>query len=288
MGYADIPNLYKAQEILLFKRCYAMEKIHGTSANISWKDGKVGFFSGGEKHEKFLALFDQEKLAAIFLAHFGADIKVRVHGEAYGGKQQGMGYTYGPNLKFIVFDVRVDDVWLAVPKAEKVASDLGLDFVHYKEIPTDLVAIDAERDAESVQAILNGMGPGKMREGVVLRPPIEVVMNNGERIMAKHKRDEFKERQHVPKVDDPAKLAVMTEAAAIAEEWVIPMRLEHILQDLPHATGIEHTGEIVKAMIADVRKESKGEIAEGKAIDAAIGRKAAELWKRHVKAKAGM
>jgi len=287
MGYADIGNLYKAQEILLFKRCFATEKVHGTSAHLSWNEGKLGFFSGGEKHEKFVALFDQEKLTAIFTANFG-DMKIRVHGEAYGGKQQGMSHTYGPNLKFIVFDVKVEESWLSVPKAEKVAGDLGLEFVHYVEIPTDLAAIDAERDADSVQAIRNGMGPGHMREGIVLRPPVEVALNNGERIIAKHKRDEFKERAHVPKVADAAKAAILTEAAAIADEWVIPMRLEHILQDLPHATGIEHTGEIVKAMIADVHKEAKGEIAEGKEIDSAIGRKAAELWKRHIKAKAGM
>lgn len=282
MGYADISNLYRAQEILLFKRCHALEKIHGTSANLSWNNGQLGFFSGGEKHEKFVALFDQEKLVTILTANFGADMKVKIHGEAYGGKQQGMSATYGPNLKFIAFDVKVDEHWLSVPKAEKVASDLGLEFVHYKEIPTDLAAIDAERDADSVQAIRNGMGPGKMREGIVLRPPIEVTMNNGERIIAKHKRTEFSERAHVPKVDDPAKLAVMTKAAEIAEEWMVPMRLEHILQELPHATGMEHTGEVVKAAIADVYKESKGEIVESKEVSAAIGRVAAKLWKQRV------
>jgi hypothetical protein len=193
-----------------------------------------------------------------------------------------MSHTYGPNLKFIVFDVRVEESWLSVPKAEKVASDLGLEFVHYVEIQTDLAAIDAERDADSVQAIRNGMGPGKMREGIVLRPPIEVTMNNGERIITKHKRTEFSERVHVPKIDDPAKLVVMTKAAEIAEEWMVPMRLEHILQELPHATGMEHTGEVVKAAIADVYKESKGEIVESKEVSAAIGRVAAKLWKQYV------
>lgn len=287
MGYADISNLYRAQEILLFKRCYATEKVHGTSAHLSWNEGKLGFFSGGEKHEKFVGLFDQEKLTAIFTANFG-DMKVMVHGEAYGGKQQGMAHTYGPNLKFIVFDVKVEESWLSVPKAEKVASDLGLEFVHYVEIPTDIAVIDAERDADSVQAVRNSMGPGHMREGIVLRPPIEVTMNNGERVIAKHKREEFKERQHVPKVVDAAKMEVMTKAQDIADEWVVPMRLEHILQDLPHANGMEHTGEIVKAMIADVYKESKGEIVESKEVSAAIGRKAAELWKRRIRAKANL
>jgi len=288
MGYLGIANLYKSQEILLFKRCYSLEKVDGTSSHLSWNEGKLGFFSGGSKHESFVALFDHDALVKAFTENFGTDMKVIVYGEAYGGKLQGMSATYGSNLRFVAFDVRVGECWLSVPKAEKVATDLGLEFVHYDEIPTELHIIDAHRDADSVQAVRNGMGPGHMREGIVLRPPVEVTLNNGERIIAKHKRDEFKERAHVPKVSDPAKAAILTEAAAIADEWVIPMRLEHILQDLPHATGIEHTGEIVKAMIADVHKEAKGEIAEGKEIDSAIGRKAAELWKRHIKAKAGM
>lgn len=287
MGYANILNLYKAQEILLFKRCFVMEKIHGTSAHLSWNNGQLGFFSGGEKHEKFVALFDQENLVKVFTANFG-NIKVMVHGEAYDGKQQDMSHTYGPNLKFIVFDIRVEESWLSVLKAEKVATDLGLEFVHYVDIPTDLAVIDAERDADSVQAVRNGMGTGHMREGIVLRPPIEVTLNNGERVITKHKRDEFKEREHVPKVVDASKMEIMTKAQDVADEWVIPMRLEHILQDLPHANGMEHTGEIVKAMIADVYKESKGEIVESKEVSTAIGRKTVELWKKHIKSKAGI
>jgi hypothetical protein len=41
-------------------------------------------------------------------------------------------------------------------------------------------------------------------------------------------------------------------------------------------------------MITDVYKESKGEIVESKEVSAAIGRKAAALWKQHIKSKAGM
>ena len=29
MSYMEIPNLYKDKTILMFKQCYAMEKIHG-------------------------------------------------------------------------------------------------------------------------------------------------------------------------------------------------------------------------------------------------------------------
>ena len=63
MSYMHISNLYRERDILLFKECYAMEKIHGTSAHISFtpslKPGteQLNFFSGGEKHENFIKLF---------------------------------------------------------------------------------------------------------------------------------------------------------------------------------------------------------------------------------------
>ena len=37
MGYADIPNLYSDQTILLLKECYALEKVHGSSSHLSFK-----------------------------------------------------------------------------------------------------------------------------------------------------------------------------------------------------------------------------------------------------------
>jgi len=287
MGYLHISNLYSKQEILLFKECYALEKCDGCSAHITWKEGKLSFFSGGAKHESFVALFDQEKLTQALLANIGQDNAI-VYGEAYGGKLQGMAHTYGPILKFIAFDVKIGESWLSVPQAEDVVKKLGLEFIYYVKIPTDLAAIDAERDADSVQAVRNGMGSGHIREGVVLRPLIEVTMNNGERIIAKHKREEFQERKHVPKVVDAAKAAVLTEAQAIADEYVIPMRLEHVLQTLPQATGMEHTRDVITAMIEDVYREAKGEIVESKEVASAIGKRAAELWKKRIKEKAGM
>ena len=57
MGYLHIRNLYQDQDILLFKECYALEKIHGTSAHIAW-DGELKFFAGGCNHDRFCALFN--------------------------------------------------------------------------------------------------------------------------------------------------------------------------------------------------------------------------------------
>lgn len=282
MSYAHILNLYKSQDILLFKECYAMEKIEGTSAHISFKeDGTVTFFSGGANHEMFVKLFDQEKLKAVYDERYNV-FDLTIYGEAYGGKIQGMSKTYGPDLKFVAFEVKIGHSWLDVPNAKDVVSHFNLDFVDYVRIPTTLEAIDAERDKDSVQAVKNKMGEGHMREGIILRPIVEVRLNNGSRIMAKHKRPEFSETRTKRKVVDPAKLEVLKGAERIAEEWVTPRRLEHVLDKIPDHMDISKTGIVIKAMQEDVLREAEGEIEVNKSVLTAIGKKTATLFKNLV------
>jgi len=257
--------------------------VHNSSSNVSWSDGQLSFFSGCAKHESFVALFDQEKLRAGF-TEMGCE-KVKVFGEVIGGKIQGMAKTYSTNMSFIAFEVQIDEKWLDVPTANKVVSRLGLEFVPWEEISTDMVEIDAMRDKPSEIAIRRGCGNDKMREGVVLRPLIEVTKNNGERIIAKHKADAFRERATPQKVVDPSKLVVLNEANAIADEWVTPTRLNHVLQKMPQDIGIESTGEVIKNMVFDVYTEASGEIIESKEVAAAIGKKTAMLFKQYLKSK---
>lgn len=280
MGYLHIDNLYKDQTILIFKECYALEKIHGTSAHIGWnhETKEIRLFSGGEKHEKFRDLFDMEALWETFGNKFPLS-SVIVYGEAYGGKQQGMSATYGPSLKFVAFDVRVGDVWLGVENAAAVAGSLGLEFVDFKRVSTDLEVLNAERDSDSAQAIRNGMGTGKMREGVVLRPIVEFRMNNGGRIISKHKRDEFKETK-TPRVVDPAQMKILEDAKAIAEEWVTEMRLIHVLDKMPTDTGMEHTRDVISAMTEDIVREASGEIIDSVEARRAIASKTAQMFKK--------
>ena len=285
MGYAHISNLYKDQEILMFRECYALEKIHGTSAHVAWKDNSIRFFSGGASHALFIKLFDEEALRLKFAALGSPD--VTVHGEAYGGKEQGQRHRYGDNLKFIAFDVKIDGCWLAVPQAEEVAKSLGLEFVHYVRISTDLPEIDAQRDADSVQAVRNGITEPMKREGVVLRPLIEVRKNNGERIVAKHKGDEFKETATPRKVVDQDKQKVIEEAEAIAFEWVTHERLLHVLDKLGQV-NMEDAVKVIRAMQEDVNREAAGEIVASKDADRAIGRRAVQLFKKHLQANIGL
>lgn len=278
MAYMHIDNLYKNGDILLHKRCYAMEKIHGTSAHISYKNGRIAFFSGGAKYEEFVKLFDidslQEKMGALNLG----DTSLHIYGEAYGGKMHGMSATYGNSLKFVVFEVKIGDMWLAVPQAESFANDLGLEFVHYLEIPCDLESIDRQMNEPSVQAIRNGIPELKMREGIVLRPLIEVRKNNGERIIAKHKRPEFSETRTPRVVGD--KLEKMAEANAIVKEWATEERLSHILGRGEVELQIENIGKIIELMVEDIYREGEGEIVESNELRKAIGRTTALMCKR--------
>jgi hypothetical protein len=285
MGYLHINNLYKSQSILLFKECYAMEKIHGTSAHISWNftNKVVNFSSGGESHENFIKLFDQEFLKAKFIEVF-PDIDVVIFGEAYAGKQQGQSHVYGKQPKFIGFDVKVGDYWLAVPNAEDVCKQFNIEFVHYRKIEVNLENLTAERDMDSVQAVRNGMGYGHRREGIVLRPLVEMRINNGDRVICKYKPDEQMETKTKREVSEE-QLKVLSDAKAIAEEWVTNLRLEHILQKFPADVSMESMGEVIKAMIEDVYREGKGEIVESKEVGKAIGGKAVQLFKQKLQSK---
>lgn len=279
MGYLHIENLYKSQDILLFRRCYALEKVHGTSAHVTWSAARVSIFSGGESLARFVKLFDGAALQDRFSALGHAD--VTVYGEAYGGSQQGMKHVYGAELRFIAFDVQVGESWLSVRDADQVCQALGIEFVPYEEISTDLAEIDRARDQPSAVAVRRGAGTDKPREGVILRPLVELTKNNGSRIIAKHKADTFAERATPPKVVDAAKLEVLAAAEAIAQEWVTPMRLAHVLDKLG-ATEMSDVPKVIRAMIEDVFREAKGEIVESREAQSAIGKRTARLFKEQL------
>lgn len=285
MGYLHIDNLYKDQSIFIFKECYALEKIHGTSAHISWNAGRqqTKLFSGGEKYERFAELFDIVALTNMFLKTFPTK-DVTLYGEAYGGRQQGMGATYGDVLKFVVFDVAVNGLWLDVPVAYTISSDFGCEFVHYTKVETKLELLEAERDKPSVQAERNGITTEPKSEGVVLRPVVEVRMNNGDRIISKFKRDDFRETR-TPRKVDKEKLKILADAKEIANEWVTDMRLQHVLDKIPQPHEMSTIRTVIEAMIADVYREGKGEIIESSEVAKSIGGRAAFLYKGYLNGK---
>jgi hypothetical protein len=279
-----IQNLSNNRDIFLFTECYAMEKIHGTSAHVIYSPSSgLTFFSGRANHNNFVDLFNQEDLRQKFIAIFPqltSDAKITVYGEAYGGKLQGMSHTYGTQLMFIVFDVQVENLWLSVPQAEDVAIKLGLEFVSYRKIPVTIEALTEERNKFSVQGERNGI-PNKKREGIVIRPLVELTKNNGDRVISKYKNEEFSERKS--KADttlDPERQQILQEAEDIAEEWVTAERLKHVLDKLPQDIGMEQMQDIMKAMIEDITREGQGQIVDSKEARKSIGKKTVTLFKQ--------
>lgn len=281
MGYQHIDNLYKNQDILLFKECYVSEKIHGTSAHVRWQDNQIHFFSGGECNQKFSNLFDipelKEKFQALDIDHFV------IYGEAYGGKQQGMRKTYGDDLKFIVFEVKIGDCWLDMYSADKFASGLGFEFIWYTRCKTDIKELNEARDWESVQAYRNGLGDNHKSEGIVIRPIIEVTKNNGKRIIAKHKRADFSETK-TPREVNSADLEILSQIKDICIEWVTENRLSNILSHIEGELDIKMIPELINLMVEDVLREGEGEIVKSKLLVKAISRETALMVKRRLNA----
>lgn len=298
MSYAHIINLYADQRILRYTVIAALEKIHGTSAHVSVGDGGVVTFSGGgETQHRFLTCFDVPTLEAALKAECIARgfSHVTIYGEAYGGSQQRMAKVYGPRLRFVAFDVKANGVWLDLIDAQEFVWSVGLDFVPYNIISNDLAAIDAERDAPSEQARKNGVEGDQPREGVVLKCLKETVDEEGERVLAKHKQDRVAEMATPRKVVDPAQQVVLDDAVAIAKEWVVLNRLEHVLGALLRTRheagneaplGIQDTGTVCAAMVEDVIREAGREIVVSKEAKTAISKRASLLFREHLKTQA--
>jgi hypothetical protein len=282
VGYLHINNLYKDQEILQQSEVYCLEKIHGTSAHVCCGNGDITFFAGGEKHTNFVALFPPEH--SVHKLRHGKELIF--YGEAYGGKQQGMSDTYGERLKFVVFDVRHDGQWLDVETAEEMAIGAGFEFVDYERVPCVLSELNRLRDADSTQAIRNGVGPGKKREGIVIRPLTEQLNRFGERLIVKHKRDDFRETA-TPREVRPEHQAALLAGEAVAEEWVTEMRLSHVLDKIPQPHEMKMVGQVIGRMVEDVCREGAGEFVDSREARKAIGAKAAKMFKARLVASLG-
>lgn len=297
MAYMNhINNLYnpKGQDIFLFKEAWALEKIDGTGAKLVLRNNvdtllpEVQYHSGGASHEMFVKLFNDENLKKIFKeVALTSDTVFEIYGEAAGGKIQKMSATYGPNLFFISFGVCVNyKLWLNVPDAESLCNKFGFEFVPYTKVTTDIESLDKAKLAYSQLAIRKGMGDNKIMEGVVLLPLVEMAKNNGDRIICKHKRDEFRETASPKVVVDPNKIKIIQDAENVANEYVVLERLKHILDRIPNHS-IEKMGEIIKTMVEDILREGAFEIVDSDAVRKAIGKKTALTYKEYLKNQIG-
>ena len=288
MGYLKIPNLYKCKEILTFPELCVTEKIHGTSTYLYLKDKTVKYHCGGETEKTFGAIFDKDMILQELTAILTENswINIRVHGEAYGGKQQKMAKTYGNVLKFIVFDIRINidtptDRFLDVLDAERIAHRLGLEFVPYVVGPATAEFLDEQANLDSVQSVKNGMGSGNAREGIVVGPMVESKLLNGDRAICKHKNRLFWELTNERPLTQ--KIIAHSNDNDIALDWVTDMRARHVIDKMMHdreekKISNKETSLFVDKMLQDIVDESEGEIIWTIDVKKAIRRRAGGLF----------
>ena len=128
-----------------------------------------------------------------------------IYGEGYGeGIQSGGWYIKGGN-EFIVFDVKVNDLYLKTDARDEIATKLGAPIVPLKGYFTIDEAIDYVRKGFRSEVAENP--EVKMAEGLVLRTDLGLRDRMGERLIVKIKYEDFQKYRNVygtdEKVDQP-------------------------------------------------------------------------------------
>lgn len=124
-----------------------------------------------------------------------------IYGEGYGeGIQSGGWYIKGGN-EFIVFDVKVNDIYLKTEARDEIATKLGAPIVPFKGYFTLDEAIDYVRNG--FRSVVAESPEVKMAEGLVLRTDLGLCNRMGNRLIVKIKYEDFQKYRAVYGTDDP-------------------------------------------------------------------------------------
>ena len=128
-----------------------------------------------------------------------------IYGEGFGeGIQSGGWYIKGGN-EFIVFDVKVNNIYLKIDARNEIAKKLGAPIVPCIGYFTLDEAIDFVR--KGFHSYIAENSEAKMAEGLVLRTDLGLCDRMGERLIVKVKYEDFQKYRNVygtdEKVDQP-------------------------------------------------------------------------------------
>lgn len=162
------------------------EKVDGTNIRVYWDGNELVF--GGKTDNAQIPSGVMNRLNELFsitpagarLSEVFPDGGVTFYGEGYGAKIQS-GDKYKATQDFVLYDVKVGDLWLERHNVEDVALKLGLDVV-------PVIGHGTLQDA--INVITNNLRSrwGDFEaEGIVARPTIELLTRRGERIITKIK-----------------------------------------------------------------------------------------------------
>jgi len=169
------------------------EKVDGTNIRVIWDGVEISFKGKTDNADipKFLLenlhkIFDGK--TDLFKAQFG-DTPVCLYGEGYGDRIQKAGKSYRPDSSFIMFDVKIGKWWLERIAVEKIAAELGIDFVPIvcqttlNSMLKSFIAFKTQDKSRISQTA--------MMEGVVGTPLIPLLDRAGDRIITKIKYADF-------------------------------------------------------------------------------------------------
>lgn len=172
------------------------EKIDGTNICVSWDRGTLRFTLGGRTDKaqiparlvaKLQVLFDDSESKRMLTTFPKEDIvNVTIFGEGFGAMIQNGAQYLPDSVDFIVFDVLVNERWwLSFADVQEIAAKLGLRCVpivgigNLKEV-TELLKLGFTSSIANCPA-----------EGVVVRPPVPLFDNKGDRVIGKLKTKDF-------------------------------------------------------------------------------------------------
>ncbi len=164
------------------------EKVDGTNIRIMYKDKQITF-NGKTDNAQIPGQLNInlnkmiKDVSPLFEQTFDCD--VCLYGEGYGGKIQKAGATYGPEQRFVLFDIKIGDFWLQRDDIENIAQKLNLDIVPIIGQGTLVNMV------EYVKTSFKSQWGDFVAEGVVARPKTELVTRNGQRIITKLKYKDF-------------------------------------------------------------------------------------------------
>lgn len=164
------------------------EKVDGTNIRVIWEDHTLTFMGRTDKAQIPLFLLDKldkvfslERMAAMF------DDDACLYGEGYGARIQGGGGNYIPNgVDFVLFDIRIGDVWLKQVDVRDIGTRLGLTCVPVIGTGT------LEDMLEKTRLGFNSLWGEFPAEGIVARPKIDLNDRGNRRIITKAKHKDWK------------------------------------------------------------------------------------------------
>lgn len=187
-----IINDWSCEEFELLQNCEwdFTEKVDGTNIRINIDEcGEIkidGRTANAQIPSKLLAhlyqLFsgwDKEYLRGIFPSG------VILYGEGFGKGIQKVGFNYGDDQRFVLFDVKIGGYWLSRENVFDVGNKLNL----------PVVPVIGSGSLHSAIEITSGGFTSTWgefpAEGIVARPKIELLTKTGHRIITKIKHIDF-------------------------------------------------------------------------------------------------